>query len=149
MSLKERVMEVLKEHEGIPVKSKEIKEYFPNEIQNSISTTLSHIKRDGYLTLTKNGWIFNSTPKVVKVPNVGNVPITSKEVEDAKNNTWVGMQMLAVNDRKLFADSPDEPDTVVVTVTSKHPHLCMTDRGVSFTWAEVAKYMRDRRVPIG
>ena len=149
MAIIEVVFNTLKEMEDSFITLKQLSELLPEYKAAQIKLALRELTLRGKIKRGSEGWSYTTKPIVEKVSNYALVPIREEEVKAARRDTYIGMKMVAMNNRKLFKDSDDEPDTIIVTITSKHPHLCMTDKGISFTWAEVAKYLRDKRTPIG
>lgn len=149
MNADEKILNFFKENEDHEYTLKSLCEIFSEYKRTTISTTLSFLCNRYQIKHTHGGWVYTKKALVQVVTNSSPGPITVDEINKARRIVQPGMKMIAKNNRKLFQDSDEEPDEITVTVTSKHPRVVMTDKGISFTWAEVAKYLRDRRTAIG
>ena len=148
IAISEMVLERMKDMEDCWLTFNQICEMFPNFTRVQIRSAFHNNMYYKRIYCKDNKYIYTQKEIVIekKAQPPALAPITKEEVKKARKMVPVGTRMLAVNDRKV-RDS--DPDTMVVTIISKHPFVCMTDKKVSFTWVEVAKYLRNRSIPLG
>lgn len=149
MSNRSRVIKVLERHEGIPISVREVWKYVPDITPQQISNILCFLRSErGCVTRTDQGWIYSSKEEhIVKVLN-SRSPIYPEEVANAKMIIGKGSKLLVKNYRLKGDDWDDGDKNVVVTVKATFPHVVLTTRNMSFTWNEITKWLRDKRVAI-